>query len=588
MRFELKGIAISHGVSLGKVALLDRTKAIVERTKVDPSTVQSEKERFLGAVQKSKEHLHSIIDRFDPMEKGEHLQILNFNIMMLEDDLFCEEVIRTIESEKVNAEWAITYVLSLKTEEFRFVEDIYMKERLADIYHLGETILRNLRGLKDDIADLEDDSVLVAHDISPVDVVSFSKHRAIGLATDVGAATSHSAIIARSLGIPTVMGLEDISLKVSPGDSIFVDGYNGVVIVNFTEKEVTEFIERRKNYDSLGKKLKRYAKLPGKTQDEVAIKVNANIEIADEIDLALSYGAEGIGMYRTEFLFTRSEYFPTEREQFEDYKNVISVFKSPNITIRTLDIGGDKFPPGMEPPKELNPALGLRGIRFSLMDANIFRTQIRAILKASCFGKMRILIPMVSSLFEVIDTKKIIQEVSGEIDCSPSWEIGVMIETPSAAILTSEIAEEVDFLSIGTNDLIQYTLAVDRVNEHVSYLFSHFHPAVLRLLKNITEVATRKGVPVSVCGEMAGQLSCVPLLVGMGVDELSMNTHSIPMVKKLLNSITKAESEEILGNALKLKTTADTKKYVINAIIDKWGKALPLECVQEILTDQAT
>jgi len=585
MRFELKGIAISHGVALGKVALLDRTKTIVERTRVDSSTVQSEKSRFLSAVQNSKEHLRSIIDRFDPMEQGDHLQILNFNIMMLEDDLFCEEVIRTIESEKVNAEWAITYVLSLKSEAFRYVEDIYMKERLADIYHLGEIVLRNLRGVKDDIADLDENSVLVAHDISPVDVVSFSKHHAIGLATDVGAATSHSAIIARSLGIPTVMGLEDITLKVSPGDSIFVDGYNGVVIVNFTEEELAEFIERKKNYDSLGKKFKRYAKLPGKTLDGVAIKINANIEIADEIDLAISYGAEGIGMYRTEFLFTRSEYFPTEREQIEDYKNVISIFKSPNITIRTLDIGGDKFPPGMEPPKELNPALGLRGIRFSLMDETIFRTQITAILKASCFGKIRILIPMVSSLFEIRDTKEIIREISGDMDCSPSWEIGVMIETPSAAILASEISDEVDFLSVGTNDLIQYTLAVDRVNEHVSYLFSHFHPAVLRLLKSITEVAIGKGVPVSVCGEMAGQLSCVPLLVGMGVDELSMNTHSIPMVKKLLNSITKAESEEILENALKLKTTFDTKEYVINAVMDKWGKSLPVECVHEIISD---
>ncbi len=584
MRFELKGIPISPGVALGRVALLDRTKAIVEKTRVAPEIIESEKERFLAAVQKSKEHLNSIVERFDPMEKGDHLQVLNFNIMMLEDDLFCEEVIRTIESEQVNAEWAITQVLSIKSEAFKYVADIYMKERLADIYHLGEIVLRTLRDVRQDIQDLEEDSVLVAHDISPVDVVEFSKHHAIGIATDIGGSTSHSAIVARSLGIPAVMGLEDVTLKVSPGDPIFIDGYKGSVVVNFTDKEFAEFKQRKREYLALGKKIKGYAKLPGRTLDGLEIRVNANIEIADEIDLALTYGAEGIGMYRTEFLFTKSKFFPSEEEQFEDYKRVISSFKSPFTTIRTLDIGGDKFPPGMEPPKELNPALGLRGIRFSLMDQNIFRSQIRAILNASSFGRVRILLPMVSGLFEIRDAKRIVREIADELGSKPSWEIGVMIETPSAAILTSEISEEVDFLSIGTNDLIQYTLAVDRINEHVSYLFSHFHPAVLRILNNIREKARRLGVPVSVCGEMAGQLSCVPLLVGLGVDELSMNIHSIPKVKKLLNSITRSGCEEILGNALKLKTTVETRDYVINAIMERWGNALPSEFIQEIVS----
>lgn len=585
MRFELKGIPIFPGVALGTVALLDRTKTVVERRGIDPASVQSEKERFLGAVQKSRKHLHSIVDRFDPMDWGDHLQVLNFNIMMLEDDLFCEEVIRAIESELVSAEWAITYVLSKKSEAFKHVEDIYMKERLADIYHLGEIVLRNLREVKDEIPDLKGDSVLVAHDISPVDLMAFSKQRAIGLATDIGGTTSHAAIVARSLGIPAVMGLEDITFKVSPGDSIFIDGYNGTVIVNFAAQERSEFLKRQKDYQALARKLKTYAKLPSRTLDGMEIKVNANIEIADEINQALSYGAEGIGMYRTEFLFTRSKMFPTEQEQFEDYKKLASIFNSSAVTIRTLDIGGDKFPPGVQAPKELNPALGLRGIRFSLRDEDIFITQIRAILRASCFGKIRILIPMVSSLFEIRDAKSIVSATAKELDSDCSWEIGVMIETPSAAILASEIAEEVDFLSIGTNDLIQYTLAVDRINEHVSYLFSHFHPAVLKILKSITEAARLVGVPVNVCGEMAGQLSCVPLLVGMGIDELSMNTHSIPKVKKLLNSITRTGSEEILEGALKLKTTFDTKDYVIKAIMDKWGETLPLECVQEIKSD---
>lgn len=583
MRVEAKGIAVSAGVALGRVVLFNRAKMIVEKKRVELDLIEAEKKRFLAAVQKSKDQLISIRERFDPKESGDdHLQILNFHLMMLEDELLCEDVIRTIEKEQINAEWAITSVLSKKSEALHSIEDVYMRERLADIHYLGQRILRNLHGIHDEIPDLNEDSVLVAHDIGPIDVVGFAKHHAIGFATDIGGSTSHSAIVARSLGIPTVMGLEDISIKVSPGDSIFIDGFKGIVIVNPTEQELKEFKKRKKEYQALERKLRSYVTLLGKTLDGKEIRVNANIEMADEVDLATCYGAEGIGMYRTEFLFINSASFPTEEEQFEDYKKVISALGTRSVTIRTLDIGGDKFPLGTEPSSELNPALGLRGIRFSLKDEKIFHAQIKALLKASMFGKVRILIPMISSIEEIIEVKKIISRVAGELNSVPQWEIGVMIETPSAAIMASEIADEVDFLSIGTNDLIQYTLAVDRINEHVSYLFNPFHPAVLRLIKRIIEVANQKGVKVGVCGEMAGQLHCVPLLVGMGVDELSMNVHAIPKVKKLLNSITEKGSKEIVEGALKLKTAIDTREYVIKEIIDRWGSALPDEWVSEI------
>ncbi len=585
MRLELKAMVISPGVALGKVVLLNRSKTIVEKRRLTPALAESEKQRFLSAVEKSKEQVIFIKDELDPKEAGDHIQILNFNIMMLEDEILCEEAIRTIENEQVNAEWAITSVLSKKSEAFKNVEDIYMKERLADIYYLGERILRNLRGVQDDIPDLEDDSVLVAHDISPVDLFGFAKHHAIGLATDVGGSTSHSAIVAKSLGIPAVMGLEDITLKVSPGDSIFIDGFKGIVIINPTEKELKELNKRRREYQALEKKLISYATLPGKTLDGREIRVSANIEISDEVNLAICYGAEGIGMYRTEFLFTSSVYFPTEEEQFEDYKKLISRFHIPHITIRTLDIGGDKSPVGVQPLKGLNPALGLRGIRLSLKDEKTFRAQIRAILRASEFGKARILVPMISTILEIREVKKIIMEIAEELKSRSSPEIGVMIEIPSAAIMASEIAEEVDFLSIGTNDLIQYTLAVDRVNDHVSYLFTPFNPAVLRLIKGVIEMAKAKGVPVSVCGEMAGQLSCVPLLVGMGVDELSMNVHAIPKVKKILNSITEKESKEILDHALKLKTAPDIKNYVTGAIMERWAGMIPYEFLQDMASD---
>lgn len=585
MSVELKGVVISPGVALGKVVLLDRFKTIVEKRRLNPALVESEKQRFLSAVEKSKEQIVFIREKLDPKETGDHVHILNFNIMMLEDEILCEEIVRTIESEQVNAEWAITSVLSRKSEAFKNVEDIYMKERLADIYYLGERILRNIRGIQDDIPDLGQDSVLVAHDISSVDLVGFAKHHAIGLATDVGGSTSHSAIVAKSLGIPAVMGLEDVTLKVSPGALIFIDGFKGIIIINPTEKELRECRKRLREYQALEKKLLTYASLPGKTIDGREIKVSANIEISDEVNLAVCYGAEGIGMYRTEFLFTSTVYFPTEEDQFEDYKKVISRFHQPHITIRTLDIGGDKFPVGMGPSKGLNPALGLRGIRFSLNDEKTFRTQVRAILRASEFGKVRILVPMVSNILEIREVKRIIEETAGELNSRNSVEVGVMIEIPSAAIMASEIAEEVDFLSIGTNDLIQYTLAVDRVNDHVSYLFTPFNPAVLRLIKGVIEMARAKGVPVSVCGEMAGQVSCVPLLVGMGVDELSMNVHAIPKVKKILNCITERESKEILERVLKLKTAVDVKDYVTHAIMEKWGAIIPGEFLQDMAAD---
>lgn len=583
MRVERKGIPISSGIALGKVVLLDRSKMIVERVQVEEHLISAEKERFLQAVKRSKEQLLSIRDKLEPLEAGDHLQILNLNIMMLEDELLADEVLRFIESERVNAEWAVNHILSIKSEAFRKVEDQYMKERLADIYYMGQRILRNLHGVVEDIPDLKHDSILVAHEISAVDVVAFAKHRAIGIATDTGASTSHSAIVAKSLGIPTVMGLEDITLRACPGDAIYIDGFRGVVILDPAPGEQEEFKRRKSSYMALEKKLLEYAKLPGKTLDGREIKVNANIEIIEELTHAACYGAEGIGMYRTEFLFTKSDSFPGEEEQYENYLKVMSALDSPLVTIRTLDIGGDKFPSGMEQSR-LNPALGLRGIRFSLRDEETFRTQIRAILRAAGKKKIRILIPMVSDIAEITETKSIISEIAAELGKSGDWSIGVMIETPSAAITASDISEEVDFLSIGTNDLIQYTLAVDRVNEHVSYLYTPFHPAVLRLIKGVVDSAHSKGIPVSVCGEMASQLACVPLLVGMGVDELSMNTHSIPKVKKLLSTITEKESREISDNCLRLKTGPEIRNRLTGSLIDKWGDALPPEFLTEIIS----
>ena len=587
MRVERSGIAISPGIAVGKAVLLDRSKTIVRMTGIDKGQVTSEKDRFLEAVERSKQELLSIKEKLGEGEGQEqntqdHYQILNFNIMMLEDDLLTQKVISHIESEQVSAGWAINAVLSKKSEAFKEVQDIHMKERFSDIYFLGERILRNLQGIGQEVAELGEDSILVTHDISALDVVLYAKQGAIGIITDTGSLTSHSAIVAKSLGIPAVMGLEDITLRASPGVTIFIDGFTGTVVLDPTKSELKEFKKRKSEYLDSEKKLLKYAKLKGVTKDGKEIKVNANIEITEELGLAMCYGAEGIGMYRTEFLFTNSVYFPDEEKQLENYSKVASALDSPDVTIRTLDIGGDKFPAGMEPTKKLNPALGLRGIRYSLHDPEMFSTQISAILKSSGNKKIRILIPMISKMSEVMDTKNIISGIAERLGKKDSWEVGVMIETPSAAIIARDIAEEVDFLSIGTNDLIQYTLAVDRINEHVSYLYTPFHPAILRLIKSVVEAGHEAGIPVCVCGEMASQLSCVPLLVGMGVDELSMNTHSIPKVKKLLNTITEKESKKLLKHSLGLKTEYEIREYVREALVSKWGDSFPTEFVIEI------
>lgn len=584
MRVERKGIPISGGIALGKVALLDRTRTIVERKQIDARSAEAEKKRFLSAVERSKAELLSIKAGIGPHEDGEHVNILSINIMMLEDEILSGEVLKLIETENVNAEWAVNSVLSKKSEAFRNVEDLYIKERLADIYYLGERILRSLRGTGGEPARLAKDSVLVAHDISAVDVVDFARHGAAAIVTDIGASTSHSAIVAKSIGVPTVMGLEDITLRACPGDTIFVDGFTGTVVLDPSGEELEGFLELKSGHAQREKKLLEYAKLPGRTTDGREIKVNANIELTEELAHAACYGAEGIGMYRTEFMFAKSADYPNEEEQYENYREVVTALDSPLVTIRTLDAGGDKFPAGMEPSRMLNPALGLRGIRYSLRDVDTLKTQIRAILRASGEKTVRILIPMISGIAEIRETKAIIADVASALGGAARWTTGVMIETPSAAITASDIAGEVDFLSIGTNDLIQYTLAVDRINEHVSYLYSPFHPAILRLIDGVVAAARPYGIPVGVCGEMAGQLACVPLLVGLGVDELSMNTHSIPRVKKLLNSITEKESKEIALISLRLKTEAEVRQYAKKEAVRRWGAGLPPEFLAEMMS----
>jgi phosphotransferase system enzyme I (PtsI) len=386
----------------------------------------------------------------------------------------------------------------------------------------------------------------------------------LGFTLDCGGRTSHTAIIARALKIPAVVGLKDITSRVKTGDTIIIDGVHGVVISNPTPDKLLQYSQQKLQYDEFEMGLLKYRDLPAETSDGFRIKLLANIEIMEELPSVIAYGAEGIGLYRTEFLFLNRKDLPSEKEQFEIYKKVTETISPNPVTIRTLDIGGDKFMSQIDFAEEINPVMGLRAIRFCLKEVAIFKTQLRAILRASAYGKVKILFPMISGIEEVWQTKKILDEVKQELNAEMKAfdrdiEIGIMIEVPSAGTIADLLAKEVNFFSIGTNDLIQYTLAIDRVNEQVSYLYEPLHPAVLRLIRNIINAAHSNGLTVAMCGEMAGEPFYIPILLGLGIDELSMNIMALPRVKRILRSLQYKESKSITDDVFKLSTAQEVE-----------------------------
>ena len=570
MSIERTGIAISPGFSVGNALLINQAKTVVERRKIKSSEIVKEVNKFQSAVEVSKNEIRRMKLNIDNEYKIEHIEILDFNILILEDEILATEIIELITKKQINAEWALNEVLTNKSKEFAFVKDLYMQERLADFYYIAERITKNLRGLNQNFIQIKNNTILVAHDLSPIDALKYCKDGKVnGILTDLGGTTSHTAIIARSLGIPTIMSMIDISTLIKPGQKIYVDGYKGKVKwkVNKVEKDELDIL--KKDYLSFQKDLFKFSKLSGETKDKKTISIKANIEISSEVRMASKYGAEGIGMYRTEFLFTNNEIFPSLDEQFNDYASLFDENLFDEVTIRTLDIGGDKIQDYTH--LENNPALGLRGIRYSLANPATFKTQLNAILKVveKKNKKIRILLPMISNLIELDKSIKTIKEVQDSYDIDPNLiSIGVVIETPSAVLLIKEICDSVDFVSIGTNDLIQYTIAADRTNETLEDIISHYQPSVLRMLKLIKENVP-KGTYISICGEMANDVNCLPLFVAMGVRELSMNYYSIPKIKKVIHDLSLKDCENIFNQCLELSTPKDIKDELYNLIKNK-------------------
>ena len=564
----LDGIELSPGIVIGRAWLVDRKKVKADQRRIKKAEVDSEVKRFEDAVEMSKNQLLSVKERVFGDERSDHFYIIDAHIMMLEDRMLIDDTIRNIRREQANAEWAVSMVVDELKKRFENIDDMYLRERAGDIAYVGDSILRNLVGEElEKISGIDEKAIVVAHDLSPADTAQMDREKIIGFATDIGGKTSHTSIIARAMEIPAVGGLENVTDQVETGDHIIVDGLSGRIIINPSEATFKEYLDRQRRYRYLEKEIHKYADLPAETIDGERIHIAGTIEIMDEIPARLSHGAEGIGLYRTEFLYLNRTSPPDEDEQLEAYLEVLRKVAPDPVTIRTLDVGMDKFMRFFDHPLELNPAMGLRSIRFCLREKALFKVQLRAILRASAHGCLRIMFPMISGVDELRKARALLDEAMEELDregieYDRSLEVGIMIEVPSAALVADLLAVEVDFFSIGTNDLIQYALAIDRVNEHVAYLYQPLHPAVLRLIKQVVDAGHRAGIRVGMCGEMAGEPLYAMVLLGMGLDELSMNAYSIPRVKKVIRGANMKVARELVKEVLVLPTAEDIMLYL--------------------------
>ncbi len=560
----LKGIPASPGIAIGPVFLYrDHTQEpelqIIPKRKLD-----EEIKRFRNAIRASREYLKKIHRETDQKYGKDFAEIVQIQISILDDDIFLKEVEAMIRQQQYNAAYATFRIFQDKKEHFLKLSDDYLRERAFDIQNLKRLILKKLSGKKLDI-NYKKKSIIVTDNINPADIIRLHHKDILGFCTNVGGKNSHTAIVARSLGVPAVVGTEYVTKAVKSGDQLILNGNDGAVIVNPKNETVEEFTNKQKNFLILEKDMRQDAMKPARTRDDKNIIVMANLEFVEELDQFKNSGAEGIGLYRTEGLFFSGHTIPNEETQLEVYSTFASRAAPHNVIIRTLDVGGDKILPDLVDMPESNPFLGWRAIRFCLDHKEIFIPQLKAILQANHSGNVKLLLPMISALEEIRQFKEILKEAIQLLDTEnikyrPEIEIGIMIEIPSAAIMINDFLDEVDFVSIGTNDLIQYTLAVDRTNEKVSHLYNHFHPSLLELIGRVIDSARRKHKPVNMCGEMAGDPVAVPLLIGMGLENFSVTPSRIPEIKNVIRHISTSECEKLYQKIRELKTTGEIQK----------------------------
>jgi len=567
---KLQGIAASPGICIGRAYLVDQEGVdVVSKYSVMESNLRDEIKRFKTAVKNAKDELRSIIEN-TPEELHPHANILETHLVLFEDKMLYDRTIETIEKEKVNAEWAFKKVVSGVKSMFQNIKNSYLKERAEDIIHVSQRIMRKLVGVEAvNIGDIDKRVILVAHDLSPADASQIKTDKIMGLVTERGGRASHTGIIARALEIPAVMGLDHATKLIKNDDLIIVDGSTGIVITRPAEQTLADYGGRQIRYREYQTAVSRDSHLLAETTDGFIVPVMGNIELSDEAASVVEHGGDGIGLYRTEFQYLSGARFPKESELFEKYKRVVEMMAPKPVTIRTLDINGDKAVNGFFDDAENNPALGLRAIRYCLKNPDVFKTQLRAILRAAVFGNVRIMFPMISSCEEVREAKRLLNEAADSLaeegeTFRRDIKIGIMVEVPSAVVMADLLAEEVDFFSIGTNDLIQYLLAIDRDNTDVSHLFQPLNPAIIRMMKHVCDVGGEKGVQVFMCGEMAGEPLYIPLLLGLGINELSMNPQSIPAVKSTIRVLSAKDAGRFAEDVLRRPSASEVMKLLRN------------------------
>ncbi|KAA3619898.1 MAG: phosphoenolpyruvate--protein phosphotransferase [Calditrichaeota bacterium] len=567
--YSIQGIPVSPGIAIGRAFVLEGVHVKIAKKNIAAAEVDIEIEKFHEAIKNVKKQLSSDISSTKRRIGEANAQIFDTHLLILDDPMLTQETIEAIRQDLRSAAFAFYSILEKFQSQLALTDQEYFRERAVDLRDIRRRVVRCIQGDKTDfLKSLEGAAIVIAHDLAPSDTITLDRHKILGFATDVGGKTSHSAILARSFRVPASVGLRYVTKYVKSGDRLILDGSAGKVLINPSETTLKKYYKKREQIDEINIKLTKIKDLPARTLDGKDIELAANIEFTDEAENGIKYGARGIGLFRSDYLYLARNDLPTEEEQFIEYRKVVEKIYPYPVIIRTLDVGGDKEPQNIHIESEANPFLGYRAIRISLQEPDIFIPQLKAILRASVYGNVKLLFPMISSMTELYEAKAMLEKAKSELikknkSIQYNLEVGAMIEVPAAALITDKISEEVDFLSIGTNDLIQYMLAVDRGNERVAYLYKDLHPAVLRMIKEIILAAHQKGTWVGMCGEMAGNPLATLILIGLSIDELSVSPMLLPEIKKIIRATDFKEAAKLAEKALTFSTAVEVETFML-------------------------